>query len=415
MSETTQRNLNLFSPQTRANPYPIYAELRKEAPVYPIQGQSGRRMWIVTRYEDVQTVLKDPRFIKNVREVATGEELAAIDANLQSSAFRLLNYHLLNADPPDHTRLRSLITKTFTPRRVELLRPRIEQLTDELIDAMEGKTEVDLIDAFAFPLPIRVISELMGLPIADRHKFREWTSMIVDRAGTEAPEVNQRKGTQAFVSYLTQLVVERRNQPMSSDSDESKDLVTALIQTEEQGDKLSEEELISMLWILILAGHETTVNLIGNGMLALFQHPDQMEKLKDNPELIKTAIEEFLRYNGPVEAATLRYASENLELDGQKISRGDALWAALAGADRDPSEFANSDDLDVTRTNNQHLAFGYGIHYCVGAPLARLEGQIAFRKLLERKPTIHLAVPAEQLTWRPNMILHGLQSLPVAF
>lgn len=416
MDTKPPRKIDLFDPTHNADPYPTYAKLRLEVPVYQTKSQDGRTLWVVTRYQDVQTVLKDARFVKDIRSASTPEQNAALNARLQALAFRVLSQNMLSADPPSHTRLRGLISKAFTPRRTEQLRPRIEQLTDELLDAMEGKTELDLINDFAFPLPIRVISEMLGIPEADRDNFRLWSNMLIDGSGPDSPETNRQKSASNFLQYLTQLVAERRVRPSNnSSSSDDKDLITALIEAEEQGDKLDEEQLIAMIWLLIIAGHETTVNLIGNGMLALFQHPDQLEMLKNNPELIKPAIEELLRYNGPVETSTSRFAGEDLVLDGQPISKGDAVLAVIAGADRDPEQFADPNNLDITRANNPHVAFGYGIHYCIGAPLARLEGQIAFRKLLERKPTIHLAVPVQELRWRPNLILRGLQTLPVAF
>jgi cytochrome P450 len=397
---------SFFSPEFRANPYPAYARLRDEQPVHRIEvpGGGGQHMWLVTRYDDVVAALKDPRLVKDWRRVMTIEQGAAMGM-IDSP----INRNMLSLDPPDHTRLRGLIQKAFTAPFVERLRGRIQQIADQLIDAAKARGEMDLIEAFAFPLPILVIAEMMGVPTPDHGRIREWSNALITASlrGKEAI-TELRPQIDTFVAYLRELAEARRKEPGA-------DLVSALLVAEEQGQKLNEDELIGMLSILLIAGHETTVNLIGNGMLALLTHPEQLDWLKADPALIKTAVEEFLRYDGPVETSTHRFASEDLEIGGVQIRRGESLVVALAAADHDSGHFARPGDLDVARTDNKHLAFGHGIHYCVGAPLARIEGQIGIGTLLRRLPDLRLAVPPSELRWRPSVLIRGLVALPIAF
>jgi cytochrome P450 PksS len=315
---------------------------------------------------------------------------------------------MLALDPPDHTRLRALVHKAFTPRLVEQLRPRIQTIADTLLDAVQPKGEMDLIDDYAFPLPITVIAELLGIPVEDRVSFRRWTNLLV--SGEPSPErLEQIVPTmQEFAAYLGQLFARRRAQP-------GEDLVSQLLRVEEAGDILDERELYSMVFLLLIAGHETTVNLIGNGMLALLQHPDQRERLQQTPALIEAAIEELLRYEGPVATATQRFAREDVPIGGVVIPRGEEVVAVLASADHDERRFTDPDGLDITRSDNRHLAFGHGIHYCLGAPLARLEGQIAISTLLRRMPNMRLNLDPEALAWRPGLLIRGLSGLPVTF
>lgn len=274
---------------------------------------------------------------------------------------------------------------------------------------MQARGEMDLIDQFAFPLPVRVIAEILGIPADDFTQFQAWSKLFIESAAGDAEAIAQAiEQTQAFYLYLKALVATKRQMPAD-------DLLSQLIQVEAQGEKLSEEELIATTFLLIVAGHETTVHLIGNGMLALLQHPQQLTLLQENPTLMKTAIEEFLRYRGPLLTATERWAREDLVFQGQQIHRGDYIIIALAAANRDEASFADPDTLDITREENRHLAFGKGIHYCLGAPLARLEGEIAIGTLLRRLPHVHLETPPEQLVWRPGTLILGLAHLPVAF
>jgi cytochrome P450 len=399
--------IDLFDPTFKANPYPTYATLRSSAPVYRAALPDGRGVWLITRYEDVLAVLKDQRFVKDWRGALTPEQLAQVPPIPE--VMKPLSQNMLDTDPPDHERLRALVSKAFTPRLIERLRPRVQAISDGLLDAVQDRGEMDLIDDYAFPLPITVIAELLGVPAEDRNNFREWSDAAVSgNASQEYMEEILIPHMQAFTDYLRALFEEKRANP-------GDDLVSALVRAEEAGDRLSEDELLGMVFLLLVAGHETTVNLIGNGVLALLQHPDQLRKLKEDPSLIKPAVEELLRYDGPVETSTERFAREDVEIGGQVIPRGEMVLVVLAAADHDPERFSDPDELDITRTDNRHLAFGKGIHHCLGAPLARMEGQIAISTLLRRMPNLRLKGSPESLSWRPGMILRGLRGLPVEF
>jgi cytochrome P450 len=399
--------VDLFDPSFKADPYPTYARLRSSAPVYRTALPDGRGVWLITRYEDVLAVLKDQRFVKDWRAALTPEQLAQVPPIPE--VMKPLSQNMLDTDPPDHERLRALVSKAFTPRLIERLRPRVQAISDGLLDAVQDRGEMDLIDDYAFPLPITVIAELLGVPAEDRNNFREWSDAAVSgNASQEYMEEILIPHMQAFTEYLRALFEEKRANP-------GDDLVSALVRAEEAGDRLSEDELLGMVFLLLVAGHETTVNLIGNGVLALLQHPDQLRKLKEDPSLIKPAVEELLRYDGPVETSTERFAREDVEIGGQVIPRGEMVLVVLAAADHDPQRFPDPDELDITRTDNRHLAFGKGIHHCLGAPLARMEGQIAISTLLRRMPNLRLKGSPESLSWRPGMILRGLRGLPVEF
>lgn len=399
--------VDLFDPAFKADPYPTYARLRSSAPVYRAALPDGRGVWLITRYEDVLAVLKDHRFVKDWRGALTPEQLAQVPPIPE--VMKPLSQNMLDTDPPDHERLRALVSKAFTPRLIERLRPRVQAISDGLLDAVQDRGEMDLIDDYAFPLPITVIAELLGVPAEDRNNFREWSDAAVSgNASQEYMEEILIPHMQAFTDYLRALFEEKRANP-------GDDLVSALVRAEEAGDRLSEDELLGMVFLLLVAGHETTVNLIGNGALALLQHPDQLRKLKEDPSLIKPAIEELLRYDGPVETSTERFAREDVEIGGQVIPRGEMVLVVLAAADHDPQRFSDPDELDITRTDNRHLAFGKGIHHCLGAPLARMEGQIAISTLLRRMPNLRLKGSPESLSWRTGMILRGLRGLPVEF
>jgi cytochrome P450 len=376
-------------PGFQADPHPEYARWRRETPVREVVLPSGMTTWLVTRYEEARQALSDPRLSKAV----------PLGAGIDAATSR----HMLSADPPDHTRLRRLVSGAFTARRIEALRPRIEAITDELLAGMAGRERVDLIDAFAFPLPIQVICELLGVPAADRDSFRDWTSVIVSgRASGERLPV----AMQAMAAYIRELIAERR-------AHGGDDLLAGLIGVQEAGDRLSSDELSSMVFLLLIAGHETTVNLIGNGVHLLLEDRSRWERLRADPALLPSAIEEFLRYEGPVETSTYRYATEHLEIGGVAITAGDAVLVSLLAADRDENRFPDPDVLQLDRAQNPHLAFGHGIHYCLGAPLARLEGQIAFGRLLARFPDLHRAEPSAALNWRSGFLIRGLEELPV--
>jgi cytochrome P450 len=399
--------VDLLDPAFKANPYPTYAELRSTAPVHRVELPDGLGIWLITRYDDVLAVLKDERFVKDWRKVLTPEQLAQVPPI--PPVMEALSRNMLDMDPPDHQRLRSLVSKAFTPRLIERLRPRVQAIADGLLDAVQDRGEMDLIDDYAFPLPITVIAELLGVPAEDRDSFREWSDAAV--SGNTTQEHLDKvliPHMQAFTDYLHALFEEKRKNPKD-------DLVSALLRAEEAGDKLSEDELLGMVFLLLVAGHETTVNLIGNGVLALLQHPDQLQKLKDDPSLIKPAVEELLRYDGPVETSTERFAREDVRIGETVIPRGEMVLVVLAAADHDPERFADPDELDITRVDNRHLAFGKGIHHCLGAPLARMEGQIAISTLLARMPDLRLKGSPESLSWRPGLTLRGLRGLPLEF
>ena len=399
--------VDLFDPAFKADPYPTYSELRSSAPVHRVTLPDGRGVWLITRYDDVLAVLKDGRFVKNWRKVLTPEQLTQIPPIPE--VMEPLTTNMLDTDPPDHERLRALVSKAFTPRLIERMRPRVQVIADALLDAVQDRGEMDLIDDYAFPLPITVIAELLGVPAEDRNSFREWSDAAVSGdASQEYMEKVLMPHMQAFTDYLGRMFEEKRKNP-------GEDLISALVRAEEAGDKLSESELLGMVFLLLVAGHETTVNLIGNGVLALLQHPDQLEKLRDDPSLIKPAVEELLRYDGPVETSTERFASEDVPIGETVIPKGEMVLVVIAAADRDPERFPDPDTLDITRSENRHLAFGKGIHHGLGAPLARMEGQIAISTLLRRMPALRLKGSANALSWRPGMVLRGLRGLPVEF
>ncbi|HLG61639.1 MAG TPA: cytochrome P450 [Ktedonosporobacter sp.] len=395
LSQATKRDLVAFS-----------THLREQGPLVRCSNPFGTgNTWIVTTYEDALALLKDARFVKDQRKVFSEQDVR--QTNDVVRRFLMFRHDMLTSDPPDHTRLRGLVSKAFTPRMIEQLRPRIEQIADELLRAMSAQGTMDLIADFAFPLPITVICELLGIPKEDRQQFRAWSQLIV--VGPLGPQPDQALAAlEEFIQYIKRLLADKRSHP-------GNDLTSGLVQVEEQGDRLSEDELISMVWLLIIAGHETTVNLIGNSMLALLRHPQQLELLRANPSLLPSAVEELLRYTAPVSLSTPRWASEDVVIHDQVIRKGETVFVSLIAADTDPAQFPDPTRLDVTRQENQHVAFGKGIHYCLGAPLARLEGQIAIGMLLQRFPHLRLAQEPEQLIWGQNPLLHGLTSLPVAF
>ena len=315
---------------------------------------------------------------------------------------------MLDLDSPDHTRLRGLVHKAFSPRLIDNMRERIQRLTEELLDAVQSRGQMDLIRDYALPLPSTIIAEMLGVPIRDRHKFNRWSNAIVSTVPSKWGLLRTIPHLWAFLRYIRKLVQTRREAPQD-------DLVSALVEAREVSDKLTEDELLAMISLLLIAGHETTVNLIGNGMLALMEHPESMDQLRSDPALIKPAVEELLRYDGPLETATERYAREDLTIAGVTIPRGEIVFAVLASANRDERQFEGPDELNLTREPNRHLAFGLGVHYCLGAPLARLEGQIAINTLLHRVPDLRLARPVSALRRRPGLVLNGLKALPVAF
>ncbi len=382
-----------------ADPYPTYHRLRDEDPVH----LSHLGFWVLTRYEDVVAVLRDPRFAKEAMIAAVAARLGIVPGTIGLS--------MLDRDPPDHTRLRGLVSKAFTPRMVERLRPRIQQIVDGLLARVAGAGSMDLIEEFAYPIPVAVICELLGVPVQNHEQFKAWSLDIA--RGLDAvmlpvdSEVARRSGTARFAlaDYFHRLIAARRASPRD-------DLLSALIAAEEAGDTLSEDELLASCILLLVAGHETTVNLIGNGTLALLRHPAELRRLRENPALIAGAVEELLRYDGPVQR-TARMPSTTVTIGGRTIEPGEMVMPFMGAADRDPAQFPDPDRLDITRSDNRHVAFGMGIHFCLGAPLARLEGQIAINTLVQRLPGLALAT--EKPEYRQSLTLRGLTALRVAF
>jgi cytochrome P450 PksS len=396
--------INLKAAEFRADPYPTYARLRKESPVVVIKHPIFGKAYYLTRYNDVVSSFTDPRLANDRRNVVGNKD--PLDHWWVPRLFRAFQNNMLSADAPDHRRLRDLVHKAFTPRRVEEMKQAVEKIVGELLDAAQKKQTVDLIADFALPLPLTVISEMMGVPEEDRLTFHRQMGDFLDNLASPLQFLLQAPNAFYMTRFFRKLIRLRREQPRD-------DLLTALVQAEEQGERLSEDELISMIFLLLLAGHETTVNLIGNGTLALLQHPEQLQKLRENPELIGSAVEELLRYGNPVDQPSPRFAKEEIHLEGHVIPQGATVMALLASANRDESVFENADTLDITRKPNRHVAFGMGAHYCLGAPLARLEGTIALQHLVRRFPHMKLAVPEKQLRWRGSVGLRGLKALPL--
>lgn len=390
---------NPLSPEFRTNPYPFYAALRATDPIHWVSSidQEG---WFVTSYKEAFSILKDGRFEKRMRIPETSEAYGPL-AHIQKNM-------MLFQNPPDHTRLRMLVSKAFTPHMIQELYPYIEETVNELLDAVQPTGKVELISEFAFPLPVIVITKMLGIPVDEREQFREWANVLIRTIDLSRTEESLDQGGEVakkLIGYFHSLIEQRRRHPQN-------DVMSQLIQAEEQGDRLNEDELVAMCILLLIAGHETTMNLIGNGMLSLLQHPQQCEKLRDNPTLISTAIEEILRYESPTQM-TVRFATEDVEIGGKVIRKGQQVYILLGAANRDPAAFSNPDQLDITRTPNHHLAFGTGIHFCLGAPLARLEADIAIRTLLRRIPTLQLDTKTPQ--WRGLIGFRGLHTLPISF
>ncbi len=392
---------DLTSKEFRQAPYPTYNHLRETAPVCHVRIGRKKFVWLVSRYDDVLRAIKETTFTKD------RQSLPAAKQPWMPAVFRPLAKNMLDSDPPDHTRLRALVQKAFTPVMIEMLRKRVEDLTDHLIDRALRKNQFDLITEFALPLPTTIIAELIGVPAEDRDRFHRWSAKVVSLSPIATPEMLfSIPAALAFLKYIQQQIRTRRINP-------GMDLLSALIAAEQTGDKLSEDELVAMIFLLLIAGHETTVNLIGNGTLALLENPLQLSKLLANPDVLKSAVEEMLRYYSPVELATERWAREDVLVAGTLIPKGDLVFLGLGSANRDPAQFPEPDVFNVDRSPNRHLAFGHGAHYCLGAPLARLEAQIAFTTLLRRLPRLLPAVSRDSLKWRKGFLLRGLERLPL--
>ncbi|HMH92238.1 MAG TPA: cytochrome P450 [Streptosporangiaceae bacterium] len=389
-----------FKEDPAQDPYPHYARLREAGPVVQINSASGLRPYLITRYEDAKAALSDPRFAKNphhgadlINETGLGEYFLAQEKPS----------HMLDADPPDHTRLRKAFANYFTGRQMNALAPRLQQITQELIDGFAPRGTsgtIDFIEAFAGPLPAMVIAEMLGIPDEDRPLFRRISQDIMRPPDDPA----QQDAAAKLIAYVTELIGRKRQDPDAA-------LISTLLSQQRDGDCLNEAELTAGVGLLIIAGHETTVNLLGNGMLALLRSPDQMALLRERPSLIPAAIEEFLRYDGPLERAPFRFTTEDVNLRGTVIPRGSVVWIALGSANRDETVYPMADRLDVAREPHPHLAFGHGIHYCLGAPLARLEMEVTLRAVAERVSGLRLLV--DPPPYRPNLVVRGLSELPV--
>lgn len=394
----------MATPEFHQDPYPLYERMRREHPVY----RSSQGIWYLTGYADVDATLRDPRLSKDHARMRRwyGQRTGSEDLNRLRDRF---GRSMLHADPPDHTRLRKLANKAFTARRTEGLRLRIEAIVDELLDAaIAAGPTMELIGAFAYPLPITVICELIGVPPDDRQRVRTWSRQLVNQ--TEAvlpPDACQRVGQAAdeFEDYLRDLLDRRRAEPAD-------DILSTLVAVAESDERLTENELISTCYLLLVTGHETTVNLIGNGTLALLRHPDQLRRLQQDPALIRSAVEELLRYDNSVQRVT-RIVVGQVEVGGQTLDDGEFVSPVVAAANRDPEWFPDPNRLDLGRTHNRHLSFGNGPHFCLGAPLARLEGEVAIGALVRRLPALQL--DTDTVEWRPKPALRGLERLPVAY
>ncbi|HEU4325947.1 MAG TPA: cytochrome P450 [Roseiflexaceae bacterium] len=418
--------INIADPHFMDRAHAIFADLQARGPVVRVQFPFGEQWpglfphdaFFVTRYDEVVETLLSDRFSVDPQFALTPEQRER--APIVAEEFRPLSRNLLSLDQPDHTRLRKLVQPSFTGRAIEALRGKIQRIVDDLLDTAkrdaaargeaEGERQMDLIEAFAYPMPVTVISDMLGIPREDREKIRGWTENLLrlDRRRGRELDADARAGLTAFTAYLRDLFARKRRNPAD-------DMISQLLQAEEEGDRLDEDEILAMVFLLFLAGHVTTVNLVGSAVVALLTHPDQLAAFQADPELAKNVVEETLRFWGPVDFISRRFATNDLEIAGTPIARGDAVMVGLAAANRDPEHFANPDAFDITRAHaNHNVAFGKGIHVCLGAPLARLEGQIALSTLFRRFPRLRLAVPAEELRWGGSF-LRGFARLPVLF
>ena len=395
----------LTSHEFAQNPYPTYHLLRREAPIYwsDLWG-----CWILTRYRDIVSTLQNPRRFSSVGRLTAAMELPQDVREQVRPLVRHYSQGLINVDPPDHTRLRQLVHKAFLPGTVGAMAGYVEGIVERLIEEVQPRGKMDIIRDFAYPLPVTVIARLMGVPPADHGKLKRWSGKIVEFMATPkpAPEVlmSSQDALLALQDYFRSTFRRRRVEPRD-------DLISALVAAEEAGERLTEEELISTCVTLLIGGHETTTYLISSGVLALIQHPEQLRKLRANPDGARMAVEEMLRYEGPFQR-NRRLATEAVELDGHLIQKGQLLVQMLGAANRDPAVFPNPDSFDIERHPNRHVSFGHGPHFCIGAPLARLEAPIAINALLRRLPNLELAT--DELAWK-NTVFRGLERLPVTF
>jgi len=405
MTTDAKVTFNPFDPEFRKDPYPTYRRLLAEDPVQ----ESPFGGLVLSRYADCTALLRDSRASSDFRKSEAFRQ-QAVAQGLDYGALLEENRSFLFLDPPDHTRLRGLVNKAFTPRVIEGLRPRIAQIVGELLDAALKRGEMDVMEDFAYPLPVQIICDMLGVPVEDNARFRVWTSEAARSLDPDfalpQEEIERRQRTfDAFREYFEDLIAKRRADPKD-------DLISALIAVEDEGSRLSHEELISTCILILIAGHETTVNLIGNGTLQLLRHRDQFELLRERPSLIKTAVEEVLRFDPPVQLSG-RLALEDMPFADKVLKKGEQAVILIGAANHDPAQFPDPQRLDITREDNRHIAFGMGIHFCLGAPLARVEGQIALGELSRRLDGLELAT--EDPPYKENLVLRGLASLPVRF
>jgi cytochrome P450 len=397
----------VFNPmrkELRVDPHPFYRRLREKDPFHRSRPADG---WVLTRYDDVLAVLGDRSFSSDERKLRRWPRLRARMARAGlPDPYETERASMLRVDPPDHTRLRNLVSKAFTPRAVERMRPVVEKYVGELLGRLEGRREMELIADFAAPIPVSVIAEMLGVPVGDRERFRHWSDEAVRTLGDGT--LDDRRRAEAAMAelgeYVETIAEARRREPRE-------DLISALVQAEEAGDRLSRNELFTTCVLLLVAGNETTTKLIGNSVVALLRNPDQLELLRREPERMPAAVEELLRYDGPVQL-TSRMVTEERELRGHRLRKGQQLVLVLAAANRDPEQFADPDRLDVTRGELRHLALSHGLHFCLGAQLARLEATLSLEALVTRFPRLRLAGPVE---WGDNTVLRGPRALPLAF
>jgi cytochrome P450 len=386
------------------HPFELYARLRREGPAREVVMPNGVKMWMVTRYDDARAILADTRIGKDGRRM---NEFYAKHSGAEAPPPGFddeLSAHMLNSDPPRHERLRKLVSRAFTTRNTERLRPRVQRTVEDLLDAMEGHDEVDLISGYAMALPITVITEMLGVPQPDRDKFRQWATTLVGSHHT-GEEVEQ--ASEAMIEYAGRLIAEKRSNPAD-------DLLSTIVSVSDDGDQLTHGELVAMVFLLVAAGHEATMNTLGNALHALLTNPGELARLRANPGLLHTtALDELQRYDGGVGLATFRFTKEEIPLNGVTIPAGEIVVVSLTSANRDEARYDDPDLLDISRSAHQHLAFGHGIHYCVGAQLGKIQVVTAIGRLIERFPNLTLAVPADQLKWKTSNLMRGLESLPV--
>jgi cytochrome P450 len=407
MGDDVDTALAAWGAYDRDDPFPIFAALREDGPVHPVTLADGHAAWVIIDHEHAKAALNDLRFSKDMQAAFARDD----DVMAEGLPGPALARHMLAVDPPDHTRLRRLVASAFSLRRIEALQPHVQQIIDDLLDRVAAAgpdATVDLVANFAFPLPFTVICELLGVHPDERQRLGDELQILLAPAPT--PELYERakQASDAVISMLTALVAQKTAEPED-------DLVSALVTARDEEGRLTHEELLATIFQLIIAGHDTTTSLIGNGMVALLRHPDQLARLHADPSLIPAAIEELLRYDSPVPHATFRFAAEDVEIGGATIPAGSQVLIALASANRDEQHFDASEQLDIERSNVRHIAFGHGIHFCLGAPLARMEGAAAFTTLFARFPDLRLAVPDDELHWGhgDGIVLRGLSMLPI--